>query len=93
MNTDTKFKTIVAPEADQALDTLTAEALEPTLAFLAIALPNITRRDAITKVNTPLGTIFVFQVPEAPVVVTCLNGHNQDGERVMIVVGVGQVTV
>lgn len=91
MNTDTKFKTIVAPEADQALDTLTAEALEPTLAFLAGTLPNIVRRDAITKVNSPLGTIFVFQVPDAPVIVTCINGHNQDGDRIMIVVGVGQL--
>lgn len=89
MNTDTKFKTIVAPEADATLDALDADALDATLAFLATTLPNIVRRDAVTKVNSPLGTIFVFQVPETKVIVTCINGHNQDGERIMIVVGVG----
>lgn len=89
MNTDTKFLTIMSPEADQALDALDAEQVDATLNFVAITLPNITRRDAVVKATTPFGTIFTFQVPETSVLVNCLNGHNQDGQRIMIVAGIG----
>jgi len=91
MTAATKFQTIVSPEADAAIDTLGPDVLEPTLTFLAVTLPDITRRDAVSKGTTPFGTIFTFQVPETPVIVTCLNGHNQNGERLMIVVGLGVV--
>lgn len=92
MTTDTKFHTVVSPEADAQIDTLGEHAID-ALGFTADVIPNIVRRDAISKAATPMGTVFVFQVPNTPVVVTCLNGHNERGDRVMLVLGFGKVEV
>jgi len=90
MTAATKFHTIVSPEADAAIDSLGEHDTERVLDFLANTLPNIRRRDAVSKGTTPFGTIFTFRV--GSVIVTCLNGHNQDGERLMIVVGLGALS-
>lgn len=89
MTNATKFHTIMSPDADEALDALDADQMDATLGFLAVTLPNVVRRDAVVKAPSPMGTVFTFQVPETKVLVTCLNGHAQSGERVMIVLGVG----
>lgn len=91
MTTETKFNIAVAPEADEALDALSEENRDRTLAFIAVELPNVVRRTAVSKATTPFGTIFVFQVPDTGVIVTTLNGRNHDGERVMLAIGVGEV--
>lgn len=89
MTTQQKFHTIMSPEADAALDALGEHDREVALTFVAETLPNVTRRTAVSKATTPFGTIFTFRA--GTVIFTCLNGHNHDGERLMIVAGIGSI--
>ena len=91
MATAQKFKTILSPDTDAMLDKLNDDDQTALIGWLDATLPNIVRRTAITKSNTPSGTVFVFQVPDTKVIVTTVNGHDQSGARVMLVVGVGVV--
>lgn len=90
MPSDTKFHTLMSPEADGHLDAMSEQARETALTFVSEQLPNIRRRDAVMKSSTPMGTLFNFAASDS-VIVTCLNGHAQDGSRIMIIVGFTEV--
>lgn len=91
MATAQKFKTILSPDTDVAIDKLNDDDQTAVVAWLDGTLPNIVRRDAIVKANTPVGTIFVFQIPDTKIIVTTANGHDAEGNRVMLVIGLGVV--
>lgn len=91
MNTDTKFRTILSPEADAMFDALETDDRETLIDFVFNTLPNIVRRDALVKATTPVGTLFVFQIPGTTMIVTCFDGHDQNGGRVMIVAGAAKL--
>lgn len=89
--TDTKFQIITTPEADATFDALTAENAEATVKFIFEVMPNIRRRDALTKNNLPIGTLFNFRVPETNVVLTTVYGKTDVEERVLVVLAAFEV--